>query len=55
MGYERLQAKQHAEALADVSDSFVRSFCFKDDFPSVPIEILHMVSENNSGDLASRR
>jgi hypothetical protein len=50
-----LQAQQHPKSLADVRQDVARSLRFKGNMPSVPIEGLHVVGQNNTRDPAASR
>ena len=43
------ESEKYSESLAHVGDRFDRSLCFKDHSPSLPVKILHMIRENDSG------
>src|SRR5579862_3048802 len=50
-----LHSKQHAQALAYINDDVSRHLRFEHRSSSLPIEILHVISENNARDLRARR
>src|SRR5438034_10309269 len=54
-GRRALQPKQHTEALAHIDHDVGRSLRLKHDASSMPVKILDVVRENNSGDLPTRR
>jgi hypothetical protein len=54
-GRGALQPKQHTEPLAHIDHDVGRSLRLKHDASSMPVKILDVVRENNSGDLPTWR
>ena len=50
-----LQLEQRSQAFPDLSENLGRRLRFKDDSPRFPIEVLHVVRKDDTGDCASRR
>jgi len=49
------ESQEDSESFAHVGDDLYWSSCFEDNSPSLPIEIFHVVRQNNTGDLAAWR